>query len=171
MLLNGGSIIFRWNKYLPVGRILHKNLTRNIQKPCDHCGFNTSFFFLPFFFVVVKHLSSDPAVCPCCNAAMGGAKLMNVTKHSPDSWKENMLSLLTGLGKGYCCILLPQIRPEGKVLSSQIAFCAHTTRIANVSVAHFTDSKFIQLKSTRNSKYWQTDPYGWKTWSVISVSA
>ena len=39
-----------------------------------------------------------------------------------------MFSLLTGLGKGYCYILLPQIRPEGKVLSSQIAFCtfAHT---------------------------------------------
>ena len=74
---------------------------------------------------------------------MGGAKLMiakrvarHVTKHSPDSWKENTLSLLTGLGKGYCCILLSQIRPEGKsFLSSQIAFCAHTTKIANVSVA------------------------------------
>ena len=44
-----------------------------------------------------------------------------VLKHSPDSRKENMLSLLTGLGKGYFCILLSQIRPEGKVLSSQIA--------------------------------------------------
>ena len=54
----------------------------------------------------------------------------HVTKHSPDSRKENMLSLLTGLGKGYCCILLSQIRPTSKVLSSQIAFCAHTTRIA-----------------------------------------
>ena len=61
---------------------------------------------------------------------MGGAKLMNVTKHSPDSWKENMLSLLTSLGKGYCCILLPQIRPAGKVLSSQIAFWALMMRIA-----------------------------------------
>ena len=59
-----------------------------------------------------------------------------VTNHSPDSRKENMLSLLTGLGKGYCCIVLSQIRPEGKVLSSQIiAFSAHTTRIANASVA------------------------------------
>ena len=72
---------------------------------------------------------------------MGGAKLViakqvacHVNKHSPDSQKENMLSLLTGLGKGYYCILLPKIRPEGKVLSSQIAFCAHT-RIANVLVA------------------------------------
>ena len=63
---------------------------------------------------------------------MGGAKLINVTQHSPDSWKESMLSLFTGLGNGYCCILLPQVRPEGKVLSSQIALCAHTTRIANV---------------------------------------
>ena len=51
---------------------------------------------------------------------MGGAK---VTKHSPDIRKENMLSQLIGLGKGYCRILLPQIRPEGKVVSSQIAFC------------------------------------------------
>ena len=59
----------------------------------------------------------------------------NVTKHSPHSRKENMLSLLTGLGKGCFCILLPQIRLEGKVLLSQIAFCAHMTRIANVSVA------------------------------------
>ena len=73
---------------------------------------------------------------------MGGAKSIIakhvaclVTKHSPDSRKENMLSLLTGLEKGYCCTLLPQIRPEGKVLSSQIAFCAHTTSNANVSVA------------------------------------
>ena len=73
---------------------------------------------------------------------MGGAKLIiakhvacHVTNHSPDSRKENILSLLTGLGKGYCCVLLPQIKPEGKVLSSQIAFCAYTMRIANVSVA------------------------------------
>ena len=73
---------------------------------------------------------------------MDGAKLImarsvvyHVFKHSPDNRKENMPSLLlTGLGKGYCCVLLPQIRPEGKVLSSQIAFCAHTTRTANVSV-------------------------------------
>ena len=73
---------------------------------------------------------------------MGGAKLMiaehvayHVNKHSPDSRKENKISLATGLGMGYCCVLLSQIGPEGKVLSSQIAFCAHTTRIANVSVA------------------------------------
>ena len=73
---------------------------------------------------------------------MGGAQLIiakhvtcQVNKHSPDSQKENMLSLLAGLGKGYCCILLPQIRPEDKVLSSQIAFCVHMLRIANVSVA------------------------------------
>ena len=73
---------------------------------------------------------------------MGGAKLIiakhvawRVNKHSSDSRKANILSELTGIGKGYCCVLLPQIRPEGKVLSSQIAFCAHTTRIANVSVA------------------------------------
>ena len=73
---------------------------------------------------------------------MGGAKLIiakyvacHVNKHSPDSLKESMLSLLTGLAMGYCCILLPQIKPEGKVLSSQIEFCARTTRIANVSVA------------------------------------
>ena len=39
----------------------------------------------------------------------------HVTKHNPDSREENMLSLLTGLGKGYCCKLLPQIRPELKV--------------------------------------------------------
>ena len=58
----------------------------------------------------------------------------HVNKHSPNSWKENMLSLLTGVGKRYCCIPLSRIRPEGKVLSSQIVFCAHTTRIANVSV-------------------------------------
>ena len=73
---------------------------------------------------------------------MGRAKLIiarhmacHVTKQSPSSRKENMFSLLTGLGKGYCWIVLPQIRPEGKVLSSQIAFYAHMTRIANVSVA------------------------------------
>ena len=66
---------------------------------------------------------------------MGGAKSIiakhvtcHVTKHSPNSRKENMLSLLTGLGKEYCCILLPQIIPEGKVLSSKIAFSAHTRR-------------------------------------------
>ena len=58
----------------------------------------------------------------------------HVTKHNPDSWKENTLSLLTGLGKGYCCVLLPQVRPDGKVLSSQIMFCTHTTRFANVLV-------------------------------------
>ena len=53
---------------------------------------------------------------------MGRAKLIiakhvacHVTKHNPDSREENMLSLLTGLGKGYCCKLLPQIRPELKV--------------------------------------------------------
>ena len=46
---------------------------------------------------------------------MGGAKLIiakhvacHVAKHSPDSRKGSMLSLLTGLGKGYCCILLKQ---------------------------------------------------------------
>ena len=55
-----------------------------------------------------------------------------VHKHSPGSWKENTLSLLTGLGVGYCCILLPQIRHEGNVLSSQTAFCAPTTRIAKL---------------------------------------
>ena len=73
----------------------------------------------------VKHLSPDPAVFPLCNAAMGGAKLItanqvacHVANLSPDSRKEIMLSLLTGLGKTYCCILLPQIKPEGKVLSS-----------------------------------------------------
>ena len=73
---------------------------------------------------------------------MGGAKLIiakhvacHINKYSPDSRKENMLSLLTSLGKEYCCILLPQIRAEGKVLSSQIAFCAHTTGIVNMSVA------------------------------------
>ena len=52
-----------------------------------------------------------------------------------DSRKENVFSLLTNLGKGCCCILLSLIRPEGKALSSQIAFCAHITRIAKVSVA------------------------------------
>ena len=79
---------------------------------------------------------------PMCKAAMGGAKLIiakhvacHVTNHSPDSRKENMLSLLAGLGKGYCRILLPQTRPEGKVLSSHFAYCAHTTRTANVPVA------------------------------------
>ena len=73
---------------------------------------------------------------------MGGAKSIiakhmawHVIKHSPDSWKESMLSLLTGLGKGYCCKQPPQIKPEGKVLSSQIAFGEHTLRIANVLVA------------------------------------
>ena len=50
---------------------------------------------------------------------MGGAELIiakhvacHVNKHSPDSRKENMFLLLTGLGMGYCCILLPQIKPE-----------------------------------------------------------
>ena len=73
---------------------------------------------------------------------MGGAKLIIakhvaclVNEHSPDSRKENRLSLLTGRGKEYCRILLPQVRPDSKILSSKIAFCAHTTRIANVSVA------------------------------------
>ena len=85
----------------------------------------------------VKHLSPDPAVFPWCNAEKGGAKLIiakhlacHANKHSPDSWKENVISLLTGLAKAYCCMLLSQIRPEGKILLSQIAFCAHTTRIA-----------------------------------------
>ena len=45
-----------------------------------------------------------------------------------------MFSLLTGKGKGYFGILLPQIRPEGKGLSSQTAFYAHTTRFAKVGV-------------------------------------
>ena len=83
-----------------------------------------------------KHLSPEPAVFPGSNAAMGGAKLKilkhvacHVSKHSADSRRENTLLLLTGLGKGYCSILLPQIRPEGKVLSSQIEFCGHTTRM------------------------------------------
>ena len=85
----------------------------------------------------ILNTSPNPVVFPWCNAAMGGAKLIiarhvacHVTKHGPDSRKENILSPLTGLGKGYCCILLSWIRPEGKVLSSQIAFCAHTTRIS-----------------------------------------
>ena len=119
--------------------------------------FATSFLHFPLFStalctVLVKHLSPDPAVFPWCNAALGEAQLINVTKHRPYSRKENLLSLFTGLGKGYCCRLLPQIWPGGKVLSSQIAFCAHSRRIANVSVAwrhswwlrpHFTDWKFI----------------------------
>ena len=33
---------------------------------------------------------------------------------------------------------------------------------------HFTNSKFIEPKSTPNSKYSQTNRNGWKTWSVIS---
>ena len=69
---------------------------------------------------------------------MGGAKLL-IAKH----WHVMYINTVPVVGKktcfhegkGYCCILLPQIRPEGKVLSSQIAFNAHTTRIANVSVA------------------------------------
>ena len=80
-------------------------------------------------------LSPNPTVCPWCNAAMGGAKLIiakhvacHVTKHSPNSRKENMLYLLTSVRKGYCCILLLQIRPEGKKFSSQISFCAYTRR-------------------------------------------
>ena len=36
-----------------------------------------------------------------------------------------MLSLLTSLGRRYCCILLLQIRPEGKVLLSQTASTTH----------------------------------------------
>ena len=67
---------------------------------------------------LLKHLSPDPAIFPWCNATMGGAKLMiakrvawHVNKHRPDSWKEKTLSLLTDQGMGYCCILLPQIRP------------------------------------------------------------
>ena len=79
-----------------------------------------------------KHLYPDPALFPCCNAAMGRAKLVSVAKHSPDSWKENMLPPLAGLGKGYCCILPLQISPAGKGLSSQTAFCAYMTRIANM---------------------------------------
>ena len=54
----------------------------------------------------------------------------HVNKHSPDSRKESKVSLLIGLGNGYFYILLSQIGPKSKVLSSQIAFCAHTTRIA-----------------------------------------
>ena len=67
---------------------------------------------------------------------MGGAKLIvaehvacHVNKQSRYSRKENMLSLLIGPGKGYCCTLLPHIRLEGKVLSSHIAFCAHVTKL------------------------------------------
>ena len=97
-----------------------------------------------------KHLSPDPAVFPWCKAAMGGAKLIiakhvacHVTKHSLDSRKENKLSLLTGLGKGYCCILLIQIRPEGKVLCLKLRF-AHTRRGLQMWFRpHFTESKFI----------------------------
>ena len=80
---------------------------------------------------IVKHLSPDPAVFPWCNAAMGRANKIakhvacHVNKHSPDSRKENMLSPLTGLGMGYCCILLPQVRPEGQVLRLKLRF-AHT---------------------------------------------
>ena len=107
---------------------------------------HTCCYWVPSSFIILqvlfKHLSPDLAVFPWCNAAVGGAKSIiakhvarHITKHSPDSRKENMLSLLTGQGNGYCCILLLQVRPEGKVLSSQIAFGAHTTRIANVSVA------------------------------------
>ena len=65
---------------------------------------------------------------------MGGAKVI-IAKHM--AWHVNKQSwelerkhafTTTGLGKAYCCILLPQIRPEGKVLSSQIAFSAYTRR-------------------------------------------
>ena len=31
----------------------------------------------------------------------------HVNEHIPESRKENTLSLLTGLGKGYCCMRLP----------------------------------------------------------------
>ena len=61
--------------------------------------------------------------------AIGWAKLMiakhvacHVNEHIADGWKENLLSLLSGPEIGYCYILLLQIRPEGKVLSPQIAF-------------------------------------------------
>ena len=95
----------------------------------------------------------------------------HVNKHSPDSRKENTLSLLTGLGMRYCCILLPQIRPQGKVLCLKLRF-AHTRRGLQMWFRpHFTESKFISPKSTRNGKYWQTNRFGWKTRSVISVSA
>ena len=57
----------------------------------------------------------------------------HVTKHSADSPKENMLSLLTGQGTEYCCMLLSQIRPEGKILSSQIVFCAHSTQFTGLT--------------------------------------
>ena len=68
---------------------------------------------------ILRNLSPDLAVFSSCNSAMGGAKLIilkhvacHVNQHSPDSQKENMLSLLNGLGRGYCCILLSQIRDQ-----------------------------------------------------------
>ena len=146
--------------------MLHKCITANTSAIWQHAAHTTNQLTSPSCWteaiqksLSLKHLSPNPAVFPWCNGAMGGAKLIiakhvacQVTKHSPDSRKENTLSLLTGLGKGYCCTLLPQIRPDGKVLSSQIAFYAHAIRIANVLVAwrhswkfrpHFTDSKVI----------------------------
>ena len=89
--------------------------------------------------IIVKYVACHVTKHGSDSQAVGRAKSIivkhvacHVTKHSSDSQKENMLPLLTGLGKGYCCILLPQIRPEGKVLSSQTAFCTHMTIIANV---------------------------------------
>ena len=61
-----------------------------------------------------------------------------------------MVSLLTGLGKGYCCILLSQIRPKSKVLSSQISFCAHTSRIAMRRWSHVIAGSSAPISPIRN---------------------
>ena len=93
----------------------------HVHMPCE---------FVAYFYVVC--LNTSLPILPSSCDAMGGAKLIiakhvacHATKHSPDSRKQNMLSRLTGLGKGYCCILLPQIRPEGKVLSLTLHLKLH----------------------------------------------
>ena len=47
-------------------------------------------------------------------------------------------------------MLLLQIRPEVKVLSSQIVFCAHTMRIANVLVVDIVASSSASISPIQN---------------------
>ena len=75
---------------------------------------------------------------------------MSREKNSPDSRKENMVSLLTGLGKGYCCILLSQIRPEGKVFFRLKLRFAHTRRLQMCRWRDVTAGSSAPISPIRN---------------------
>ena len=78
--------------YLPGAQEKLEFLFQLTQVPCPHVN-----KFIPT--LAFKYLSPNLTIFPWCNLAMGRAKLIiavacHINKHSPNSQKENMLSLL-----------------------------------------------------------------------------